>query len=89
LGRPPTPRADRLDLDRLVALAELHHRALAEGALDLAQGGFERLLLVHVFLLDEAKRRRGHGVPLSYSTAGDDLQTRSMYMFCSNRQDFF
>jgi hypothetical protein len=37
---------NRFDIDHLV-LPELHHRALAEGPVDLAEGGFERLLLVH------------------------------------------
>ena len=37
---------DGLDLDRLVALAEAHHRALAEGALDLPDGRVQGALPV-------------------------------------------
>src|SRR5947208_1369895 len=37
----------RFDLHRLVVLAELHDRALAEGALDLGQRGIKGFRLVH------------------------------------------
>src|SRR5258707_11494374 len=43
---------DRFDLHGF-ALAELHDGALAEGALDLGQGGIQRLVLVfHAFFFD-------------------------------------
>jgi len=38
---------NRLDLDRLAALAEPHDRALAERAFDLGQRGVKRLGFVH------------------------------------------
>ena len=43
---------DRRDFDGMAAVAELHHRALAEGAFDLPEGGFQGFLLVHIVLLD-------------------------------------
>ena len=57
---PKRTGRDRLDLDRLVMLAEPHDRALAEGALDLAQRRIQCFLLVHATLLDEAQRRVRH-----------------------------
>ena len=42
---------DRLDLHRLVVLAEPHDRALAEGALDLGERGIKGLRLVHGMIL--------------------------------------
>jgi hypothetical protein len=45
---PERARRDGLDLDRLLALAEPHDRALAEGPLDLRQRRVDRLRLVLV-----------------------------------------
>src|SRR5256885_6243676 len=44
---PERAGRDRVDLHGLVVLAELHDRALAEGALDLGQRGFKGFRLVH------------------------------------------
>ena len=44
-------RRDRFGLHHR-AFAQLHDRALAEGPLDLTQRGVQRLLLIHVFSLD-------------------------------------
>ena len=44
---------DRLDL-HMLALAELHDRSLAEGALDLEHRGIDGFLLVHGILFDHA-----------------------------------
>ena len=52
---PERARGHRLGLDRLLALAETHDRALAEGLLDLRERGIERLVLVHVLLLYETE----------------------------------
>ena len=50
----------RLDLDRLLILAEAHDRALAERPFDLRQGGVERLGLVHAGPFHEAKIGLSH-----------------------------
>ena len=52
---PERPRRHRLDLDRLLVLAQAHDRALAERPFDLRQGGVERLGLVHAGPFHEAK----------------------------------
>src|SRR5690606_8765170 len=54
---PDRAGGDRLDIDRGV-LAQLHHRALAVIALDLAESGFQRLVLVHSPPVDHAKFRQ-------------------------------
>ena len=62
-GRPPMPSAisspsEPVEIDFDLgdgALAELHHRALAEIALDLAQRRGKRLVLIHG-TLDNPKR---------------------------------
>jgi hypothetical protein len=54
------PCRHRLDLDRLLVLAQTHDRALAERPFDLRQGGVERLGLVHADPFHEAKIRLGH-----------------------------
>ena len=51
---------DRLDLDDLALVAQLHHRALAEGPVDLGQRRFQRPLLVAVFLAHELQRHVAH-----------------------------
>ena len=61
---PERAGGDRLDLDRLLVLAEPHDRALAEVSLDLRERGLERLLLVHARPFDEAQRDVFHGNPL-------------------------
>jgi len=43
---------DRLDLDRALALAELHHRALAERPLDLPDGRVQGALPVAALALE-------------------------------------
>ena len=61
---PERAGRDRLDLDRLLALAEPHDRALAEGALDLRQRRVDRLRLVliqHGGAFYESQRRLWHG----------------------------
>src|SRR4029078_5759792 len=52
---------DRLDLDRLLVLAEAHDRALAAIALDLRDRRFKRLLFIHFSSFDEAQRDIHHG----------------------------
>ncbi len=49
-----------LGLDH-VALAEAHHRALAEGSLNLGDRRFQGLVLIHVFFLHYAQRCFRHG----------------------------
>ena len=70
LGQPADAESDieaqrarryGLDLDRPVVLAELHDRALAKGAFDLAEGGIECFLSVHIFRFDETQSGLGHG----------------------------
>jgi hypothetical protein len=46
---------NRLDVHRLHVLAEPHDRALAETALDLGQGGIQRLRFVHGRSFNETK----------------------------------
>ena len=71
---PERPGRDRLDLHRLLG-AELHRRALAEGAVDLRERRLQRLLTVHVglFLLgcDQLELRRHDVVPSSQGPAAD------------------
>ena len=52
---PQRAGRDRLDLDRLLVLAQPHDRALAEGPLDLRQRCVQRLGLVHGCPFHEAK----------------------------------
>jgi hypothetical protein len=72
-GRPPMPSAmsrpsEPVEIDSIserLALAELHDRALAEGALDLGEGGVQGLVLVlHAFFLDHFQQRRHWQPPL-------------------------
>src|SRR5262249_8226881 len=90
---PQRAGRDRLDLQRL-ALAELHDRALAEGALDLGESRVQRLVLVlHAVLrLDHFQNCR-HWLPPRCPTplSGaamriSPLGERPMYLFCSNEQ---
>ena len=55
---------DGLDLDEAVALAELHHRALAEGALDLADRRVQRALPVAGFTPQGSRQLRHLGPPM-------------------------
>jgi hypothetical protein len=52
---------DRLDFDRLLVFAEPHDRALAEGALDLGEGGIKGFGLVHGVTFHKAEIRLAHG----------------------------
>lgn len=61
---------NHLRLDQVLLGAELHDRALAERAFDLAQGGIERLLLVHGILLDQTKLCGRHARYPSLRTHG-------------------
>ena len=67
---------DGLDLDRLLALAEPHDRAFAEGALDLRQRRVERLRLVLV-QLDE---------PSTNLSADDDMRANPYGMRQGKKQ---
>ena len=58
---PERAGGDRLDLDRLLVLAEPHDRALAAIALDLRDRRFKRLLFIHFSSFDEAQRDIHHG----------------------------
>src|SRR5689334_17374659 len=60
---PERAGRDRLDLHRLVVLAELHDRALAEGALDLAERGIKSFRLVHGRTFNHAQRCSHHPLP--------------------------
>ncbi len=57
---------DGLDLDDLALLPEFHHRALAEGPVDLGERRFESALLIAVFLTHEAQHRLRHWKRPSY-----------------------
>src|SRR5579859_6861058 len=50
----------RLDLHHLALVAQLHHRALAEGPVDLRQRRLQRPLLVRIALRHEPQRRIAH-----------------------------
>ena len=56
---PERPGGDRLHRRYLAAAAELHDRALAEGAFDLRQSGIKRLLPV-LCGFNQPQRRCGH-----------------------------
>ena len=72
---------DRLDVERR-RRAEPHDRALAEAALDLREGGFERLLLVHAASFGEVHYGRTH-VRASYSTVVGSRQSGLPFTPCS------
>ena len=57
---PERAGGDRLDVHRLVVLAELHDRALAEGALDLGERGIKGFRLVHGRTFDETQGSLAH-----------------------------
>ena len=65
-------RRHGLDLHDLALVAQLHHRALAEGSINLSERRFQSALLVAVFLAHELQRHRlSHFCqgPLSYDSA--------------------
>jgi hypothetical protein len=73
-----------------VTAAQLHHRALAERPVDLAQRGLERpLAIVILFLAHYPQSRLCHGLSPRYSTAPADPQANpaaveeKRYMVCS------
>ena len=95
-GRPPMPSAisrpsEPVEIDFDLgdgALAELHHRALAEVALDLAERRGQRLVLIHG-TLDNAKRRGCSAIMiLPYSMPRGARKARwpvhRMYLVCSH-----
>ena len=51
MSRPSEPVETVSVVDAQIALAELHHRALAERAVDLGQRRFKRPLLLVIFFL--------------------------------------
>ncbi len=51
---------DRLDFDDLAFVAQLHHRALAEGPIDLGQRGLQSPLLVTFFFSHQPQRHVAH-----------------------------
>src|SRR5205085_10227430 len=57
---PERAGGDALDLHRLVVLAELHDRALAEGALDLGERGIEGFRLIHGGTFDHTQGGLSH-----------------------------
>ena len=71
---PERAGGDRLDLHRLVVLAEPHDRALAEGALDLAERGIKGLRLVHGRTFDDTQAA-GLMSPLLMAEDSGDRQT--------------
>ena len=54
---PERARRDRIGIHRPFALAQLHDRALAEGAIDLGKRRLERALLIAVFSFHHPKNR--------------------------------
>ena len=60
MSRPSEPVETDFDLDDLALVAQLHHRALAEGPVDLRQRRLERPLLVRVFASHEPQHRLSH-----------------------------
>ena len=83
---------DRLDVHRLVVLAEPHDRALAEIALDLGERGIKGLRLVHGRTFNETKRWRTHCRAPYDRDSGDrqrgprrrpQLTMAAMYTICS------
>ncbi len=57
---PERARRYRLDVHRAVVLAQLHHRALAELALDLGERGGQGLGLIHGGTFDDTQGSGGH-----------------------------
>ena len=58
--QPQGPGRDRLDLNNLALIAELHHRALAIGPIDLCKRRLERALLICFLLSHESQHRLAH-----------------------------
>ena len=58
--QPERARGNRLDIHRTVVLAQLHHRALAELALDLGERGGQGLGLIHGGSFDDTQGSGGH-----------------------------
>ena len=95
LGQAPDPERDiqaqrarghALDLHDLALVAQLHHRALAKGPVDLAQRRFQSALLVTVFTSHEFQSRLRHSLAL-YPTIPPTGPFRPAmthtYMLCS------
>src|SRR5256885_202161 len=57
---PERARGNGFDIHRAVVLAQLHHRALAELALDLGERGGQGLGLVHGRSFDDTQGGGGH-----------------------------
>ena len=77
---------DRIDVDSDLALAEAHDRALAERAFDLAEGGVERLVLVHDVLVHQAQCGLRHGVSPLFHTAGRHATRTVVHDLFSHRR---
>ena len=76
---PERAAGDRLDLDRLLVLAEPHDRALAAGPLDLRDRRLESLLFIHLGSFDEAQRDVLHLIlPYFIAPAGPQMTTLSV-----------
>src|SRR5581483_11393981 len=79
-------RGDALDLHDLALDAQLHHRALAEGPVDLAQRRFQSALLVTVFTSHEFQSRLRHFIalyPTIPPTRPSSPARTHAYMLCS------
>src|ERR1041384_8198393 len=57
---PERARRNRIDVHRAAVLAQLHHRALAELALDLGERGGQGLGLIHGGSFDDTQGSCGH-----------------------------
>ena len=57
---PERARGNGLDVHRAVVLAQFHHRALAELALDLGERGGQGLGLIHGGSFDDTQGSGGH-----------------------------
>ena len=93
---PERAGRDRLDLDRLLVLAQAHDRAFAERAFDLRKRGVQRLGLVHESSFHDAKIGCAHGCSPSLTVgAGKATLTPSppflstRYTVCSHAQVLF
>ncbi len=73
MSRPERAGGDGVGVDRLLALAQPHDGALAEGAIDLAERRLEGALLLRILFGHDPKNRLCHLKVSPYFTATAEI----------------